>query len=268
LAEVANDTWVVLLGGIEKLTGLCFTSEVTEFLQTAFIAQIREFSTRNIQIHLELSGWISGDRLTILRKLLLSASVMHIGMNRDQLSDITSESGSEYYVFGRQGHFEGPIDVYTRGAELLRRLRLETLYVHDSQLDMCLIRSDRGGDGVPQELLARHRQAMLFAKAAVPAAIVARSGAGVLWEMVFSTESLAAFIVFSRQYAALVAPSDGTQQEVVQEAMLTHGYYRDPVRGILVVIAPTVYVEFPPTVDLVGAGDMSFAARAVTATAT
>ena len=187
-----------------------------------------------------------------------------MSMNRDQLHEITSEFGSEYFVFGRHDHSANAIDVYIRAAQLLRTLRLESLYVHDAQLDMCVLRSDSRGSMAP-ELLARYRQAMLFAKATVPAAIVARSGVAVSWKMVFSTESLAAFVVFARQYAALVAASGGSHQESIQESMLTSGYCLDPIRGVWVVIAPTIYVEFPPAVDLVGAGDMSFAARAVSA---
>ena len=264
LAEAAKATNVVLLGGIEKLTTVCFTTELTEFLQAAFVVQVREFSARGVQIHFELSGSISGDRLTVLRKLLLLAGVRYMSMNRDQLHEITSEFGSEYFVFGRHDHSANAIDVYIRAAQLLRTLRLESLYVHDAQLDMCVLRSDSRGSMAP-ELLARYRQAMLFAKATVPAAIVARSGVAVSWKMVFSTESLAAFVVFARQYAALVAASGGSHQESIQESMLTSGYCLDPILGVWVVIAPTIYVEFPPAVDLVGAGDMSFAARAVSA---
>jgi hypothetical protein len=107
---------------------------------------------------------------------------------------------------------------------------------------------------------------MLLAKAAMPAVLIQRAKAPQDWELVLSTESLAALLAFAKDYSALVASAVPTvNRDAVLSAVLTNSYYYPGENNVSVAVAPAIYVDFPSAVSLSGAGDMCFAAREATA---
>jgi hypothetical protein len=257
---------VVLLGGIQMLAQTVFTESLSQLLRAALIAQLQTFGSQGTALHLELSGVASGQALTQLSQLCQEAGIWHISTNREELVQMTSEFGSAYFVSPRPIVPESPFTIYWRAEQLLNRLKLHTYYIHDQELDI-LVRRNQPDETpeITEQALRQHRQAMLLAKAAVPATLIERAGAEQEWSLALSTPSLTALLSFTDEYTAYLTAITGTEKQTMVEHLLHTGYYRhpDPQQGLSVVVTPTIFVDFSQQVSLSGAGDMGFATQAI-----
>lgn len=267
MQHIAGDVQVALLGGIQGLGKMYYTPALTELLREALVEQLRTLSTQGVDLHLELSGVDSGAVLDVLKDLLHRAGLKNVSLNREELVQITSEFGSPYFTSPRTSIPDTPIGIYFRAAELLKRLGVDTVYVHDLELDILVRRYEEGEElARGTAALEGHRQAMLLAKAAVPAALIYRAKVTQHWDLVLSTESLAALLVFTADYAALVASAvpvanRNAARDAVRDTVLTNNYYYPGVGGVSMAVAPGISVNLPKEASLSGAGDMDFAAR-------
>ncbi len=270
MEQVAEDVEVVLLGGIQAIAKERFLSQsVTALLQHVLPEQLKALTSGNADVHFELSGVDSGGVVKTLRRLLQASGVKNISLNREELGQIASEFGSDYFVFPRNPVPDTPIAICVRAVELLKNLGMDLIYIHDLELDILLCRNP---EDEPQQArldrLARHRQAMLLAKAAVPADLFRRAGASEPWDLVLSAESLAALAAFAQDYAVFVEPRSQERQAHIVGELTNTGFNFDPglkysdEESFSVVVAPAVFVTFPDTVSLSGAGDKGFAVRA------
>lgn len=268
MEQVAEDVQVALLGGIQAIAKeKLLTEEITELLRHVLPAQLSALGSKGASLHFELSGVDSEKVVGELKRLLERSGVKNLSLNREELAQITSEFGSDYFVFPRSSVPDSPMSVLCRAVELLKRLNMDTVYVHDLELDVLFCRNSSEVEIGDREIveqvenrLAHHRQAMLLAKAAVPAHLLRRARIDAPWDLVLSTESLVALAGFACDYAAYVEPTDQTEQSRIVQELLCKGFHYPGVDGFSVVVAPGV--EFPAAVSLSGAGDMGFAVRA------
>lgn len=127
MKQIADDVQVALLGGIQGLGKTYYTTELTELLREALVEQLLALSSQGANLHLELSGVDSGDVLDVLKNLLQRAGIRHIGLNREELIQITRGFGSPYFTSPRTLVPDTPIGIYFRAAKLLRRLEMNTI---------------------------------------------------------------------------------------------------------------------------------------------
>lgn len=264
LEMVADKVQVVLLGAIQMLGQTVFTPALTKLLRLALTTQLQAFRAKSVSLHLELSSVASKDVLVELAALCREAGIEHISTNREELIQMTSEFGSTVLVSPRPIVPESSFNYYWRAQHLLKTLELCTYYIHDLELDILIRRNFSDEDPtVAEQVLSQHRQAMLFAKAAVPAVLNRRAGATEGQYLTLSPQSLATLLAFANEYALYVeATLKDVEKETVLRQVLTKGYYYHPDLDVSVVVAPTVYVEFDQKVGMAGAGDMCFAVQA------
>jgi len=263
MRDVAATVRTALFGGIQAL-GKTFLSEpLTVLLRAAIVAQLNALSSEGVALHLELSGVDSEQTLDELSRILHLSGLRNLSLNREELTRITSTLGSKYFTSDRPSAPEHPFSVYLRAEGLLNSLDVDTLYVHDLQLDILLVRRKSIDPSDPSSHLERHRDAMFLANAAVPLALFLRAKEPLSWRLVLSTESLVALSRFATRYAELLtAVDDGANANDVVSSVLQHGFYDDGHREVIAIAAPSVYVDLPSTVSLNGAGDMKYAVRA------
>jgi hypothetical protein len=256
IKDVAVDTQAVLLGGLQRLAENLQPEYLRNVLKAAIAGQLKALNTLK---YYELSGVVSGAALNELRGLFQSGEVRHIGINREELIKITSQHTSDYYVWPASVvSEEDAFIIYKRAEKLVEKFECDSLYVHDLELDLLLIRTRSGVEAPSDRELERHRQAMLLAKIAVPITLLRRAGVQerAIWDFILSGASLLALLPFAEQYSKMSADPDAAL-----DSLLTKGYWRNS-DGIAVVVAPTIHVELPEGVSLSGAGDMCFAVRA------
>jgi len=203
--------------------------------------------------------------LNELKALFARAGIRDLGINREELVQITSQHGSPYFAWPKPSVPDRAFVVYKRGERLFVGLGLHTLYIHDLEMDILLRKNlPEETEQQTRSALEKHRQAMLLAKAAVPAALLRRAGVNVAWDFVLSGPSLLTVLSFADEYANMIAATiSGVARDDVFTTILENGYYYNPQKdGISVVVAPAIQVDFPEAVGLAGAGDMSFAVHA------
>lgn len=269
MQQIASQVQAVLLGNIQALgkTTLYGSSPLRNLVRDALVEQLKALSPQGANLYLELSGVSSEQELTTLSTDVLNhAGIKNIGLNREELAQITSEFGSRYYAGPRPIVPEAPYAIYCRAHKLLTELDLHSLYVHDPDLDMLLVRVSESDEEKSNAQLDRYRQAMLLAKAAVPEALFGRGNVSSKWPLVLSTKSLVSIMDFADDYLSkiLKLPKNQNPQNKKQwgqkfNNFLQEGYDIGP-DGIAVVVAPTIAVDLPPEITLAGAGDMCFAA--------
>ena len=254
----------VLLDGLQRLGDVLYTEALTEFVRKALIAQLKPLLS--FPIHFELSGVASADILESLKKLFQEANIKHIGINREELVQITGQYKSPYFAWPRPTIDENAFAIYKRAEHFVKVFGCETLYVHDLELDILLL------NGIPDEdgssICEKHRQAMLLAKVGVPTALFRRADLHEGIDMVLSGPSLLTLISFSDEFAKMkssLLPLDKQKKSFkdIFESFLLNGYYLDQKDEISVVVAPAVHVDLPDQVSLSGAGDMCFAVHSV-----
>ena len=270
MEQVAEDVQVALLGGVQSIAKKTFlTADITDLLRHVLTIQLKALRSRGASLHFELSGVDSKEVVGELKTIFKKSRLKNLSLNREELGQITSEFGSDYFVFPRSTVPDSPMSVLVRAVKLLQELEMDTVYIHDLELDMLLFRNPTEEEMRAREMvgrmerrLIRHRQAMLLAKAAVPADLLRRAGLSTPWDLVLSTESLAALAGFARDYAAHVKPTDQAEQSRIVRELLGHGFHWPGIDGFSVIVAPAVFVEFPTAVTLSGAGDKGFAVHA------
>lgn len=257
---VAGDVSVALLGGIQALGKTMLTEPITRLLCKALITQLQALTAQGATLHFELSGVTKGRDLRKLEELFRQAGISHISINREELVQITSEPGSPYFVWPKPCAPESPMGIFLRASDFLKKFRIESCYVHDAEMDILVISNK------PDVELQRHRQAMLLAKAAVPEALLRRSGDAKSWPLILSSPAFAALFGFAREYAEFLAGQSvhDVDKQAIEDAILRDGFYRrssEPEEPA-VVVAPGIYVDLGEGVNMTGAGDMYFAIHA------
>jgi hypothetical protein len=267
MIQIAGNLHIVLFGGIQGLGKKWYNQALTELLREAFVKQLQVLSGQQISLHVELGPVDSRETMSELRRLFKKAKMKNLSLNRGELVQISSQFGSPCFVYPQSPVPTSSIGIYYRARQVLRRLSMETVFVHDVELAILVRRNPKGEDSTRgKEILESHRQAMLRAGAAVPAALFRRAKEKQVWDLALSTESLAALLEFAMDYSAFVASADrGVKREDILRAILTDGYYYPGEGKISVVVAPTIFVEFPRAVSLTGAGDFCFTTHAATA---
>jgi hypothetical protein len=260
IGAIAPAIELALLGGIQPLGKEKFygSRALCDLLREALVAQLTVLHANRVEMYLELSGVSSSKDLSGLKKVLADSGLKHVSLNREELVQITSAFG-DYFVAPKPPVPDTPIGIYWRAVKLREALGVDTVYVHDLELDI-LVRVDGTLDSGELE---RHRQAMILAKAAVPADLLRRANSTTDWDLVLSTESLGALLRFASDYATLVEPSNKDRQAAVREALMTRGFYGGPAGlGVSVVVAPGVWINIDGRVNLSGAGDRNLAVHA------
>jgi ADP-dependent phosphofructokinase/glucokinase len=256
----AGEIPVALLGGFQGLGGDSYygSKDLRDLLQDALIEQLQVLVSMGAKLQFELSSVGSGKVVSGLKTVFAAAGLKDVSLNREELTQITSESGP-FFVSPRPTVADTPISIYWRAAGLLKALDVDTVYVHDAELDILVKRIVSVEPCDVDAKLRPHRQAMLLAKAAVPADLLRRGGSTSSWDLVLSAESLGALLLFADDYSRLVAPSDKTRRKSVQDAIMAQGYYYQAPEDMGVVVAPGVIVDVTGRVTLSGAGDRNFA---------
>jgi hypothetical protein len=270
--ETAQVVECVLLGGLQSLLKPLHGSEaLMQLARAALIDQLSVLIVRpprlgdgadneplaSIPVHFELSGAPGEGETRSLAELLKQAGITHLGLNRQELEQITEINGSPYYFAPRPPIPESSYRAYERARFLLERIGNDTNYVHDPNLDI-LLRRNTGDISADEEALKRHVIAMLLAKVAVPADLQVRAVGSASFPLGLCAKSLFSVVQFARDYSQGCPPAARAE---AYESLISNGFYYNP-NGVSVAIAPTISMEFGPEVSLAGAGDRCFATHA------
>jgi len=189
-----------------------------------------------------------------IKNVLDKAAVRTAGMNAEELQAFTSWHGTDVFVAVKSPWEESLLQRFLRAAEVREKLNLDWIYIHGNELDIVVLKP-----GFDESKYEEFRQAMLFAKVAVFAALHIRSGFDRVlpgFEPCFSAKGFLALYKFAEDFAQQFASSEEERKKLHLQ-ILTKGYVygRDSAQGI--VVTPVYWPESLKGFSTTGAGDIS-----------
>ncbi len=282
LKPFAEQMRSAMLGGIDQMGKIVFNEKLTSLLREALTNQLKALADAGANTRFEISKFLDGKTLDNLQPIFQKGKLKGIGINRQDLYQITSEYGSPYSIWISPKPGERNIGVYLRAKHLAKKLDVPSVFVHDPGLDILITknRTDKPGEKETDKeeiKLQRHRQAMLLSSSAVPEALYRRANRTSDWSLVLSKQSMYQLLLFAKEYAKLKVSemklrTVSTMEEeknirhelrkAIEKSIREKGYWRtEKVRDFSVVVAPTILLRLPSEVTLAGAGDMKTAAQ-------
>ncbi len=278
LQPIVGKIRTAILGGIDQMGFTVLTPALTALLREALPQQLKTFSDAGVKMNFEIARPIPGETLDNLKELFNKGGLKSVSVNREELSQITSEYGSTYYAWAPPAPSERQLAIYRRAVHLGDKMDMGTVFVHDPGLDILIRRNEKekpptGQPDSDEEALTRHRQSLLLAKAAVPEAFYRRAEEKSEWHLVLSKQSLYELLIFAKDYAEMAASEYSTERRKkiraeIEKSIIEKGYWRtEGKNSFSVVVSPTIFLELPPTVNMAGAGDQNAAAHQAVAPA-
>lgn len=275
VALVASQIRCALLGGVDQMASTVYTPECTQLLRVALIDQLKALSSAGVNLRYEIPRPLSGAVLDNLKKIFKDGGLKSVSVNREELSQMTSEYGSSYYTWVPPAPLERQLGIYERAIHLATQLGVSSVFVHDPGLDIFVVqnstdRPSKGQVDVDERELVGHRQAMLCAKAAVPEMFYRRANEESTWSLVLAKQSFYELLLFARNYSEKMAAREPEarrkeRRAEIEKSIRENGYWRTEKKDdFSVVVSPGIVLELPPTVGMAGAGDQNTAAEQAT----
>jgi ADP-dependent phosphofructokinase/glucokinase len=266
---VAADFDYILLSGVQgigdPLVNAIQNQNAKEFVKASLQKHLSILAGKGARLHLELGG-ISSPEVATFVKEIIQNSVKSVGINQEELEDVTGNDKSPFFLARRPDKNmppEGFSKRYERARHLAKLFDQDEFYVHGNDADLILVRGISRG-AIRQQLLAD-----LFAKGVIVLALLMRSypndwqAKAAELEIILKKEGLVALLTLADYIAKKSEIQDARQQDLLRDIAFSGYWFNRDTQDYSVMAVPVMWPELPPTLTTSGAGDSVSATFAI-----